>query len=319
VVRDWPAPSTGVSKSTAARWRAEIHASNPLEDLDQILRETLIYSNRDDVLDHLRQHDPSNRRGWLARRDHASSGRGHLRVEPGGSTEDRAARLAEWLHPDGGVIEPWRERALDLSVQLDVAEAPTRGEVEVVRFLTDPSGRYRGHVIGRPFADLPSDMLTKLFSGGAMRALEGVGREVAARLRSEGFRGRAGVDAMLYRDDAGELRLHPLLEVNARHTMGHVALGAARRVAPGYTGLMIQVNRGDVRAIGGFPALASAVNAAPLAFAGNARLTGGVLALTPPEHARHIAVLLSVHRDLAGARHQLDALLSGQEATTASP
>ena len=57
--------------------------------------------------------------------------------------------------------------------------------------------------------------------------LERVARSVGARLHAEGFRGPVGADAL---EHAGGL--HPLLEVNARHTMGFVALAVERSLRP---------------------------------------------------------------------------------------
>jgi hypothetical protein len=39
---------------------------------------------------------------------------------------------------------------------------------------------------------------------------------------------------MLYRDEAGETRLRPLGDLNARYTMGRLALGFERLLAPGW-------------------------------------------------------------------------------------
>ena len=47
------------------------------------------------------------------------------------------------------------------------------------------------------------------------------------RLRAEGYRGPAGFDAL---EHAGGL--HPLLEVNARYTLGFVALAVEREARP---------------------------------------------------------------------------------------
>ena len=36
--------------------------------------------------------------------------------------------------------------------------------------------------------------------------------------------GYAGIDMMLYRNQKGDTCIHPLIEINPRYTMGHVAL-----------------------------------------------------------------------------------------------
>jgi hypothetical protein len=60
-----------------------------------------------------------------------------------------------------------------------------------------------------------------------MAELERVAALVCARLHEEGYCGPVGVDALEHRGG-----LHPLLEVNARYTMGFVALAVERALAP---------------------------------------------------------------------------------------
>ncbi|HEY9282684.1 MAG TPA: hypothetical protein VIP46_04435 [Pyrinomonadaceae bacterium] len=57
--------------------------------------------------------------------------------------------------------------------------------------------------------------------------LEGVAHFVGGRLHAEGFWGPVGVDAV---EHVGGL--HPLLEINVRHTMGFVALAVERSLRP---------------------------------------------------------------------------------------
>jgi hypothetical protein len=60
-----------------------------------------------------------------------------------------------------------------------------------------------------------------------MKELEATTRIVCERLYAEGYRGPAGVDAI---EHAGGL--HPLLEVNARYTMGFIAVAVERALKP---------------------------------------------------------------------------------------
>ncbi|MBI5760512.1 MAG: hypothetical protein HZA46_18510 [Planctomycetales bacterium] len=51
---------------------------------------------------------------------------------------------------------------------------------------------------------------------------------VAREVQRRGYFGPLGIDAMLFRDDAGQTRLRPIQDVNARYTMGRLALGWRR-------------------------------------------------------------------------------------------
>jgi len=80
---------------------------------------------------------------------------------------------------------------------------------------TNGAGTGVGYLLGRP----PSPA--------RMAELEGIVAVIAARLRAEGYHGPAGLDAL---EHAGGL--HPLLEINARYTMGFVALAVERALRP---------------------------------------------------------------------------------------
>ncbi len=76
---------------------------------------------------------------------------------------------------------------------------------------TNGAGTGTGYVLGR--APTPE----------RMSELEATARVVCERLHAEGYQGPVGVDAV---EHAGGL--HPLLEVNARYTMGFIAVAVER-------------------------------------------------------------------------------------------
>jgi hypothetical protein len=80
---------------------------------------------------------------------------------------------------------------------------------------TNGAGTGTGYVLGRPPA------------ASRMRELEETAAVVCERLRAEGYGGPAGFDAL---EHAGGLQR--LLEVNARYTMGFVALAVERELRP---------------------------------------------------------------------------------------
>jgi hypothetical protein len=133
------------------------------------------------------------------------------------------------------VVEPLLDKVLDLSVLLRISQS---GAVKVAgwtRFETDQAGRYRGTRVTRPTDDLDPELLRFLYSGGAQqlrKRLRGLGTWVGKRLATAGYRGPAGVDLLVYRGEAG-LAFKPIVEVNPRFTMGHVAL-ALRALVPAH-------------------------------------------------------------------------------------
>jgi hypothetical protein len=70
-----------------------------------------------------------------------------------------------------------------------------------------------------------------------------IGMHVALTLQRLGYFGPLGIDAMQNRDDAGEIRLRPLQDLNARYTMGRLALGFARLLPSNWCGSWLHFHR----------------------------------------------------------------------------
>ncbi len=113
------------------------------------------------------------------------------------------------------IVQPWLEVVREYGVVMEISET---GRVEILGvsdLQTNGAGTGTGYVLGRP----PEPR--------RLAELERVARVVGQRLHAEGYAGPAGVDAL---EHAGGL--HPLLEVNARYTMGFVALSVERELRP---------------------------------------------------------------------------------------
>jgi hypothetical protein len=113
------------------------------------------------------------------------------------------------------VFQPWLEVVREYGVVVEVSRAGAHRLLGVSDLQTNGAGTGIGYVLGRP----PSQQ--------RMRELEEAADVVCERLRAEGYSGPAGFDAL---EHAGGL--HPLLEVNARYTMGFVALAVERSLRP---------------------------------------------------------------------------------------
>jgi uncharacterized ferritin-like protein (DUF455 family) len=165
----------------------------------------------------------------------AAAGRNQQRVI--GELRSSQRRWMEGIlrDQDALVVEPLLDKVLDLSVLLRISQS---GAVKVAgwtRFETDDMGRYRGSRVTRPTDGLSSEVLRFLYAGGAQhlrKRLYALGNWVGKRLATAGYHGPAGIDLLVYRGKSG-LAIKPIVEVNPRFTMGHVAL-ALRSLVPNH-------------------------------------------------------------------------------------
>jgi len=159
---------------------------------------------------------------WVAKAPFSAAGRERVRFAapaPDARTriERLLARYSELL------LEPWVERVLDLGCAGLVGDS-----LEVFpphRLECDASGVFRAAVIddsGARVADPP-----------VLAALRDSARAAGDALAAAGYRGPFSIDAYLWRDRSGSLRLQRLSEINARLTFGLVARAAAERAGGG--------------------------------------------------------------------------------------
>lgn len=162
-----------------------------------------------------------------------SSGRG--RVSGTIAELDRAAvarNLPRLAARGGAILEPWLDRVADLSAGLYL-DGRVAGEGDALTLLgcleaiNSDAGVPIGHM-GEV------DSRGRVFSG---RRYEEELREAAAtlarRAQGLGYAGPCGLDALIFRMDDAEAEprfvLRPVVEFNARFTLGIVAIGLVRR------------------------------------------------------------------------------------------
>lgn len=222
----------------------------------------------------------SEGRPCLVKPDLGAAGRGQVQIP----ADVDAARAA--AHRLGRRRGPWvvEERLVDVqdvSLLFDLdADRPFRGllQADVV------GGRFVGHRLGTPLRNAAPPLREAWFRGTEVASpLRAAALAVADRLptilRAAGLRGPVGVDAALHRTARG-WRLEPLLELNPRHTMGHVALTLRRRVTRS------ERARWRIRGL--------AHRDLPPPVFEDGRLAAGALPLTDPTTARRVVAWLEV-------------------------
>jgi hypothetical protein len=162
-------------------------------------------------------------RPWICKARWTAAGRDRARGTGDALAGELRTRIARMLARFGPLVfEPWLDRVVDLGL---CGEVDADGEVRLLephRIATDPRGGFLGIE------------LSPRLDPGVTEPLCAVARAAAARLAAQtGYRGRFAIDAFVYRDSrrpAGADALHPLCEINARHSFGWIAHALARRL-----------------------------------------------------------------------------------------
>ena len=257
----------------------------------------------------------------VLKRPFSTSGQGRQLVTTDQNLPERWLRRAL---ADGAILmEPWLERCGDLSVLLEVTDrdleevAPSR--VAAMPFLTGRHGVYRGHILADPTFGLPDALKRRLsfgVDGGFATHLANLGAFVRRRMAEAGFRGPAAIDLLIYRQPSCDegWGVKPIVEINARRTMGHVAWALKQRLAPGRVGVWLHrpTKPSDAERVSRWPA-------PKLRESGRrGQLTEGLVATTDPGTARQVWSFLAVGESLEEIRALIGTHLD-TDATRALP
>ena len=125
----------------------------------------------------------------------------------------------------GAVLEPWLQRREDFCAQWFIGERDETRLLGSLEQVVSPAGLCRGHrgaidSRGRVSSGRPPDEILRESSALAAEAAH-----------EAGYRGPLGIDSFTFVDaqDRGREHFRPLVEINARFSVGCVALGIVRR------------------------------------------------------------------------------------------
>ena len=234
-----------------------------------------------------------------------AAGQSQVRLDPAEPRADQLAQVARLLEMQGEVVvEPWLDKLVDLSAQLEIGAPGPARLLGWTRFFTDTRGQYRGSLVSQPLSGLDQELRRFLCGEGRdqrrlWRFFETLAEFLAGRLAASGYTGPVGVDALVFRQQ-GRLRLKPIVEINPRFTMGRVALGLARRVNASRTALWLILNRREVESagLGNLASFAAHLEQRfPMEMKGE-HISRGVLFTTDPAQAQAFATLLLVGESL---------------------
>lgn len=166
---------------------------------------------------------------WVIKANFGMAARERLLGRGPTLTQSQQHWLQRRLACDGvAFFEPWLPRRAEVGIQWHVP--PLHGGRPklqgITPLLSDAQGGYRGSEFSSEVT-IPSEWQN------AVQVCE----QAAERLQQLGYFGPLGIDAGIYEDSTGVAYLRPLQDINARFTMGRLALGFCRLLRAGESGV----------------------------------------------------------------------------------
>lgn len=213
------------------------------------------------------------------------------------------------------VVEPWLERVLDFSAQLEMTTSGLK-LCGYTGLINDARGQFQSnwaepkHEKVFPTAVLASLQVTPRAGNEIQMFYADLFKVLEAELRVTGFLGPLGIDCFVFRESSGALRIKPVVELNPRYTMGRVTVELMKHACPGSYGVYRLLNRASLKAFGceNFKSFASTQQQEyPIKREGspNARIREGFVALNDPEQAEVCLATFQVFRDQAAFNSSL--------------
>jgi hypothetical protein len=141
------------------------------------------------------------------------------------NSEDEVAScgiyVESFFNHGGAVIEPWCKRLYDLSTNLNIT---SDGKIDTIRHQRLFSNAY-GSFFGIYIA--PSDPYLDTWQ----EKLEETACRAATQVRNTGYFGPVGFDSFVYKSKNDQEILAPVIEINGRHVMSHIAYAVRNQIA----------------------------------------------------------------------------------------
>jgi uncharacterized ferritin-like protein (DUF455 family) len=221
---------------------------------------------------------------------------------------DTQRRWIARVFASGGelVVEPWLERVSDFSVQLEMTPRGLK-RIGFTGLINDRKGQFQANWAAPNYARRIPLAITAVFDQRTATGIHDVFDVLCARLEKEleraAFLGPLGIDAFIYRDAEGALRLKPIVEINPRYTMGRLTLELMRHTTPGAFGVFRLVSRAMARGAGSDDFArynASLSGKFPVRLEGEPvrRIHSGALCLNDPVCAQVVLAIFQVTREM---------------------
>jgi hypothetical protein len=206
------------------------------------------------------------------------------------------------------VVEPWLERELDFSAQLEMGPQGLK-LCGFTGLLNDRKGQFQANLAeSHHHRRIPAKVAALLakpadISNRLQRLYAAIFALLEVELQGVGHVGPIGIDAFVYRTPQGECRLKPIVEINPRYTMGRLTVELMKQTSPGSCGLFRLVSRAMARAEGFDDFISHARSLSerhPVRLEGEpvSRISEGALCLDDPAQAQACLAIFQVSRTL---------------------
>ena len=233
-------PALFYSKELTSQLSQSLELSNNSSKIGRTLPETLA------LITEVSEEEGSPQ--VLLKSPHTCAGRSQLSVNETTSEELLTKWISNTLQSHHAVIiEPHLPRILDLSALYEISRNGEARFQAFTRLQTDAHGRYLGTTVAPKIGNLLPKELAILFH---KNGIEAGGKNITAphfykkllpaalpQLLS-GYHGPIAVDALFYQHPGEEPQIRPIVEVNARCSMGRIAHNLRKKISPNRAGTL---------------------------------------------------------------------------------
>lgn len=176
------------------------------------------------------------------------AGRGQFAIDNRTSLEEITNWLTKTLATQPSIIiEPHLPRILDFSALYDVTRSGEVNFLAITRMETNSGGQYLGTTVAPKVGNLLPPELAVAFHqpcitvGGVAHPAPYFYKTLLPAALLEvlpGYHGPIAVDSFFYQDPDGRPRIRPVVEINARCSMGRIAHNLRKKLTPNGTGTL---------------------------------------------------------------------------------
>lgn len=214
------------------------------------LNEAICGVNCDNIQSIIDQKNEMQKDGYgqvIVKAQLGASGRNQLLIKSDELHDKKLAQLENMLRINATlVVEPFLDKVADLSILINIPRSTEKPPkiLGVSRFFTKPNRQYSGHLIGSLFTKEESFLSSEFYrqrhdKKSYSDKLKEAALFVARELKKLNYHGPVGIDAILYKNNKGDIFLKPIVEINLRYTMGNIALQLQKFLTKGSLGVWI--------------------------------------------------------------------------------